>query len=90
MTSPESPEAPVALTRHEFERLHAFLHSTSTSIHSIGGRQHQQTNRLHEIQQALDIHSGRLDRIEDNQGRQNQKLETIIELLREPQAADGK
>ncbi len=81
MTSPQGTGAPVELSRYEFERLYAFVHDTTTRINSIGGKQLQQTNRLHEIQETLDTQTGRLDRIEANQGRQNQKLEAILERL---------
>jgi hypothetical protein len=82
MTSPQSKGLPVELSRYEFERLYAFVYDTTSSVNSMGAKQLQQTNRLHEIQETLDTHSGRLDRIEANQARQNQKLEAILEQLR--------
>jgi hypothetical protein len=89
MISPQSKGLPVELSRYEFERLYAFVHDTTTRVNSIGGKQLQQTNRLHEIQETLDTHSGRLDRIEANQTRQNQKLEAILDQLRGAEPASA-
>lgn len=78
---------PVELSRHEFERLYAFVHDTTVSMHKLGAKEKQHTLRLHEIQDALYTVSGRLDCVETSLARQNQKLAVILDLLRPPGAA---
>ena len=49
-------------------------------------------NRFEELQQTLDLHGGRLDRIEDNQRQQFEHLSAqmaaVLSVLRGPAAAD--
>jgi septal ring factor EnvC (AmiA/AmiB activator) len=78
---------PVELSRHEFERLYAFVYDTTAAVNKLGAGEQQFQNRLHEIQDTLDTLSGRLDRLETNQGRQNKKLEEILDLLQPAGAA---
>ncbi len=49
--------------------------TTSTTVTTMAGVQRRHGLRLEEIQQALDLQNGRLDRIEDGQRQ-------ILELLR--------
>lgn len=53
---------------------------------------HRHGNRLEELQQILDLHSGRPDRTEDNQRRQfehpSAQMAEILDVLRGPATAD--
>lgn len=65
------------------------LDETRTTVGTIWSVQRRHGNRLEEIQQSLDLQSGRLDRMEDNQRQQGERLggvegrlEEILTLLR--------
>jgi hypothetical protein len=61
--------------RHDVDDIYELLDTTSSAVTKIAATQRRHGNRLGEIQQALDLQNGRLDRIE---GTQRQ----ILDLLR--------
>ena len=73
MASPD-PRA-VRQLRHEVDDAYELLDATTRSVDTIASTQHQHSSQLEEIQQALDLQNGRLDRIEDTQRQ-------ILDLLR--------
>ena len=79
------PDIPrrVAQVRHDIEDLYELQSSANATLTKIGGSQLRLTNRVDEVQQTLDLHGGRLDRIEDNQRRQSQQLDGLAEQLGE-------
>ena len=60
--------------RHDVDDIYALLDGTSAAVSTISATQRRHTNRLEEIQQALDLQSGRMDRVEDNQRQQGDRL----------------
>ncbi|MBA2323810.1 MAG: hypothetical protein M3Z25_04005 [Actinomycetota bacterium] len=83
------PDIPrrVAQVRHDVEDLYQLQASANATLSKIGGSQLRLTNRVDEVQQTLDLHGGRLDRIEDNQRRQSQQLDGFATQLTEILAA---
>jgi hypothetical protein len=76
MASPESSQSrEFRQMRHDVDDIYALLDTTSTAVTTVSATQRRHTNRLEEIQQSLDLQTGRLDRIEDNQRQ-------ILDLLR--------
>ena len=76
MASPESSQSrEFRQMRHDVDDIYALLDATSTAVNTVSATQRRHTNRLDEIQQSLDLQTGRLDRIEDNQRQ-------ILDLLR--------
>jgi hypothetical protein len=73
MASPD-PRA-VRQLRPDVDDVYELLDSTTRSVNTIASTQHQHSSQLEEIQQALDLQNGRLDRIEDTQRQ-------ILDLLR--------
>ncbi len=73
MVSPD-PRA-VRQLRPDVDDVYELLDSTTRSVNTIASTQHQHSSQLEEIQQALDLQNGRLDRIEDTQRQ-------ILDLLR--------
>ena len=73
MASPD-PRA-VRQLRHDVDDVYELLDATTRSVDTIASTQHQHSSQLEEIQQALDLQNGRLDRIEDTQRQ-------ILDLLR--------
>jgi hypothetical protein len=61
--------------RPDVDDVYELLDSTTRSVNTIASTQHQHSSQLEEIQQALDLQNGRLDRIEDTQRQ-------ILDLLR--------
>lgn len=55
--------------RHDLDDLYELMSRVDSSQARISGVLHRHNNRFEELQQTLDLHSGRLDRIEDNQRR---------------------
>ncbi len=55
--------------RHDLDDLYELMSQVNSSQIRISGVLHRHNNRFEELQQTLDLHSGRLDRIEDNQRR---------------------
>lgn len=53
--------------RHDVDDVYSLLDTTNSTVSTIASAQRRHGNRLEEIQQALDLQSGRLDRIEDTQ-----------------------
>ena len=49
----------------------------------LQGQQRRLASRIEEVQQTLDLHGGRLDRIEDNQRRQSEQLAGLSDQLAE-------
>lgn len=60
--------------RHNLDDLYKLVSQGQARITGTLMRHH---NRLEELQQTLDLHNGRLDRIEDNQRRQSERLDQI-------------
>lgn len=77
MSMPESRV--VRQRRHDVDDLlndtNTAVATTSTTVTKMAGMQRRHGLRLEEIQQALDLQNGRLDRVEDGQRQ-------ILELLR--------
>ncbi|MBP2371867.1 hypothetical protein [Pseudonocardia parietis] len=61
--------------RHDVDDVYDLLDSTNRTVTSVAGIQRRHSTRLEEIQQALDLQNGRLERIEDIQRQ-------VLELLR--------
>jgi small-conductance mechanosensitive channel len=95
------PDLPhkVRQIRHDLDDLYELMSQVDQSQTRAAGILLRHNNRLEELQQTLDLHSGRLDRIEDNQRRmadsQRQQFEhlsaqmaEILGVLRGPATAD--
>lgn len=74
MSAPEESRA-VRQLRHDVDDVYALLTTTEQTVSTIAGTQRRHTGRFEEVQQALDLQSGRLDRIEETQRQ-------ILDLLR--------
>jgi hypothetical protein len=61
--------------RHDVDDVYGLLDSTNRTVTSVAATQRRHSTRLEEIQQALDLQGGRLERIEDTQRQ-------ILDLLR--------
>jgi len=61
--------------RHDLDDVYELLDSTNRTVTSIAATQRRHSNRFEEVQQALDLQGGRLERIEDTQRQ-------ILDLLR--------
>ncbi|HEY6423665.1 MAG TPA: hypothetical protein VIY28_10555 [Pseudonocardiaceae bacterium] len=59
----------VSQIRHDLDDLYELMSQVDSSQTRISGVLHRHNNRFEELQQTLDLHGGRLDRIEDNQRR---------------------
>ncbi len=88
------PDIPrkVSQIRHDLDDLYELMSQVDRSQTRISGVLHRHNNRFEELQQTLDLHGGRLDRIEDNHRRQFEHLSAqmaeILGVLRGPAAAD--
>ena len=60
--------------RHDVDDIYALLDATSAAVSTISATQRRHSNRLEEVQQSLDLQSGRMDRVEDNQRQQGERL----------------
>lgn len=78
--------------RHDLDGLYELMSQVEQSQIGVEGVLRRHNNRFEELRQTLDLHGGRLDRIEDNQRRQFEYLSTqlaeILGALRGPAAAD--
>jgi DNA-binding FrmR family transcriptional regulator len=82
MASPESPDSrEFRQMRHDVDDVFVLLTAvekavdgTSKTLGTVWGVQRRHGNRLEEIQQSLDLQTGRLDRMEDNQRHQGERL----------------
>lgn len=61
--------------RHDVDEVYELLSATEQTVTGIAGTQRRHTGRFEEVQQALDLQSGRLERIEQTQRQ-------ILDLLR--------
>ena len=101
MAVPESPESrEFRQMRHDVDDVYGLLTTTSERLDAVSTRldtvwtvQRRHGNRLEEIQQSLDLQSGRMDRLEDNQRQQSELLgglaetqKQILDLLRRQSA----
>ena len=79
------PDIPrrVAQVRHDIEDLYALQTTANDALNTLQGQQRRLTNRVEDVQQTLDLHGGRLDRIEDNQRRQTEQLAALSDQLAE-------
>jgi chromosome segregation ATPase len=79
------PDIPrrVAQVRHDIEDLYDLQTAANDSLNKINGRHQRLVSRVEEVQQTLDLHGGRLDRIEDNQRRQSEQLVGLSDQLTE-------
>ncbi len=84
---------------HDLDDLYELMSQVNSSQTRISGVLLRHNNRFEELQQTLDLHSGRLDRIEDNQRRlednQNRQFDhlsaqmaKILNVLGGPAAAE--
>ncbi|MGH3993997.1 MAG: hypothetical protein ACRDSN_16250, partial [Pseudonocardiaceae bacterium] len=69
MTMPEELPHKVSQIRHDLDDLYELMSQVEKNQTRTAGVLHRHGNRLEELQQTLDLHSGRLDRLEDNQRR---------------------
>lgn len=69
MTAQPDPPHKVSQIRHDLDDLYELMSQVNQQQTRTSGVLHRHGNRLEELQQTLDLHSGRLDRIEDNQRR---------------------
>jgi septation ring formation regulator EzrA len=82
MASPESPDSrEFRQMRHDVDDVFVLLTAvekavdgTRETLGTVWGVQRRHGNRLEEIQQSLDLQTGRLDRMEDNQRHQGEGL----------------
>ncbi len=65
------PDIPhkVSQIRHDLDDLYELMSRVEKSQTRMAGVLLRHNNRFEELQQTLDLHGGRLDRIEDNQRR---------------------
>lgn len=73
----------VAQARHDIEDLYALQTTANDVLNTLQGQQRRLASRVEEVQQTLDLHGGRLDRIEDNQRRQSEQLAGLSDQLAE-------
>lgn len=85
MASPEF-ERRVGQLRHDVDDVYELLDRTNTAVAAISSTQRRHGNRLEEIQSSVDLTVGRLDRLEQNQRAQGDKLDAILAALRGNQA----
>jgi hypothetical protein len=73
---------------HDLDDLYELVSQVNASQTRMAGVLLRHNNRFEELQQTLDLHGGRLDRIEDNQSRQFEHLSAqmaeILGVLRGP------
>ncbi len=75
MVAPDSAESrEFRQMRNDVDDGYALLESIGKSVTTISATQRRHGNRLEEIQQSVDLQSGRLDRMEDNQRQQAARL----------------
>ena len=75
MVAPDSAESrEFRQMRDDVDDGYALLESIGKSVTTISATQRRHGNRLEEIQQSVDLQSGRLDRMEDNQRQQAARL----------------
>ena len=79
------PDIPrrVAQVRHDIDDLYALQTTANNALNTLTGQQRRLANRVDEVQQTLDLHGGRLDRIQDNQRRQSEQLAELSDQLAE-------
>lgn len=79
------PGLPRRMSRvlHHIDDLFKLQSNANDTLSEIGSRQLRLSARVDEVQQALDVHGGRLGRIEDRQRHQSQKLDGLAAQLRE-------
>ena len=64
MTAPQSPDSrEFRQMRHDVDDVYDLLSTTDKTLGTVWAVQRRHGNRLDEIQQTLDLHSGRLDRM---------------------------
>jgi len=73
--------------RNDVDDSYELLKDLQDSLIKVSSTQRLQGNRLHEIQQSVDLQSGRLNRMEDNQRRQGERLGRVEGRL---DAVDGR
>lgn len=87
------PELPrkASQIRHDLDDLYELMSQVDQSQTRTAGVLQRHNNRFEELQQTLDLHGGRLDRIEDNQRRQfdllSAQMAEILGALRGPATA---
>jgi chromosome segregation ATPase len=75
VASPETPGNREFLQmRHDVDDAYSLLDGIAKSVTTISATQRRHGNRLEELQQSLDLQSGRMDRLEDNQRQQGERL----------------
>ncbi len=74
MASPEI-QRKIGQLRHDVDDVYELVDGTNKLVTKIAGTQQRHGTRLEEIQQALDLTVGRMDRIEDTQRRQGDTLQ---------------
>ena len=63
--------------RHDPDDLYELMSQVDASQTRMAGVLLRHNNRFEELQQTLDLHGGRLDRIEDNQRRMDGRLDAV-------------
>lgn len=100
MASPESPDSrEFRQMRHDVDDVYRLLDTTKDTLEetrktigTIWDVQRRHGNRLEEIQQSLDLQVGRLDRMEDSQRTQGERLDGVdgrLGRMQETQQAQG-
>ena len=75
MVAPDSAEGrEFRQMRNDVDDGYALLEGIGKSVTAISATQRRHGNRREEIQQSVDLQSGRLDRMEDNQRQQAARL----------------
>ena len=77
MASSEVPGREFRQMRHDIDDVYGLLDGVDKSIVTSSATQGRHGNRLEEVQQSLDLQSGRLDRIEDVERKQGERLGRI-------------
>jgi chromosome segregation ATPase len=92
MAAPDPDSREFRQMRHDVDDVYGLLEGVDNSITTISATQRRHGNRLEEIQQSLDLQSGRLNRMEDTQRQQAGRLgrvETRLGGIEETQQEQG-
>ena len=73
------PDVPrrMAQARHDIDELYELQAAANQSLVRLAGGQRRLTERVEEVQQTLDLHSGRLGRLEEGQRAHTEALDGI-------------
>lgn len=67
----------VAQARHDIEDIYELSAATNEAVSRLAGGQRRLAERVEDMQQTLDVHSGRLGRLEENQRAHGERLDSM-------------